>query len=375
MEPIGFEMHTGAQDQPAHVSQVNVEYPMNTPAAGQGVSPDPNEGSLYPVMEKDPSGPGPAPAPAPIGFEGHANGGPEDGRDESTAVDIEKSPEERHLEGEGELEQADTLLGGEEISQEEAKLLLEQQKIANEDATLFFRDGARKIDYVLAYEPGSPSEQEEKKREKRKIFEDNLRKEGLELEYEGKETSRSGKTCFVKVHAPWDVMTKYAELTNLKMPLAENDLEFELESYMEYCWNMFPSVFELDADIVKPEPNYFTAPFNRDRQDQFLKTYKKIEAFDRDDPAFVIKDKNSFFTNAQRSRMVHEILVRTVFDREDNDKGKHRFGITKMTSSGIYAAAFPLHDGRYTSEHSLLTRGKSNDRHLLYEVWARPGAW
>ncbi|XP_021350273.1 anoctamin-5-like isoform X17 [Mizuhopecten yessoensis] len=347
MEPIGFEMHTGAQDQPAHVSQVNVEYPMNTPAAGQGVSPDPNEGSLYPVMEKDPSGPGPAPAPAPIGFEGHANGGPEDGRDESTAVDIEKSPE-----------------------------------IANEDATLFFRDGARKIDYVLAYEPGSPSEQEEKKREKRKIFEDNLRKEGLELEYEGKEkssfvskTSRSGKTCFVKVHAPWDVMTKYAELTNLKMPLAENDLEFELESYMEYCWNMFPSVFELDADIVKPEPNYFTAPFNRDRQDQFLKTYKKIEAFDRDDPAFVIKDKNSFFTNAQRSRMVHEILVRTVFDREDNDKGKHRFGITKMTSSGIYAAAFPLHDGRYTSEHSLLTRGKSNDRHLLYEVWARPGAW
>ncbi|OWF51990.1 Anoctamin-5 [Mizuhopecten yessoensis] len=213
-----------------------------------------------------------------------ANGGPEDGRDESTAVDIEKSPE------------ADTLLGGEEISQEEAKLLLEQQKIANEDATLFFRDGARKIDYVLAYEPGSPSEQEEKKREKRKIFEDNLRKEGLELEYEGKETSRSGKTCFVKVHAPWDVMTKYAELTNLKMPLAENDLEFELESYMEYCWNMFPSVFELDADIVKPEPNYFTAPFNRDRQDQFLKTYKKIEAFDRDDPAlvFLLHDKFTF---------------------------------------------------------------------------------
>jgi len=30
----------------------------------------------------------------------------------------------------------------------------------------------------------------------------------------------SGKTCFVKVHATWDVLTKYAELTNLKMPLA-----------------------------------------------------------------------------------------------------------------------------------------------------------
>ncbi|XP_033740659.1 anoctamin-4-like isoform X4 [Pecten maximus] len=352
MEPIGFEMHTGQQDQPTHVSQVNVEYPMNSPA---GVSPaDPNEGSLYPTMDKEPSG------PAPIGFEGHANGGPEDGREESTAVDIEKSPEE----GEGVEEQADTSLGREDISKEEAKLLLEQQKIANEDATLFFRDGKRKIDYVLAYEPGSASEHEEKKRERRKNFEDNLRKEGLELEYEGKEksskASRSGKTCFVKIHAPWDVMTKYAELTNLKMPLAENDLELELESYMEYCWNMFPSVFELDEDIVKPEPNYFTAPFNRERQDQGL---------------FVITDKNTFFTNAQRSRMVHEILVRTVFDREESDKAKHRFGVTKMINGGIYSAAFPLHDGRYSSEHSLLTRGKANDRHLLYEVWARPGAW
>lgn len=318
MEPIGFEMHTGPQDQPAHVSQVNVEYPMNSPSPAVGISPaDPNEGNLYPVMDKEPSG------PAPIGFEAHVNGGPEEGRGETTAVDIEKSPE-----------------------------------IANEDATLFFRDGKRKIDYVLAYEPGSASEQEEKKRERRKNFEDNLRKEGLQLEYEGKESSRSGKTCFVKVHAPWEVMTKYAELTNLKMPLAENDLEFELESYMEYCWNMFPSVFELDPDIVKPEPNYFTAPFNRERQDQF-----------------VISDKNTFFTNAQRSRMVHEILVRTVFDREDSDKAKHRFGITKMISAGIYASAFPLHDGRYASQHSLLTRGKANDRHLLYEVWAKPGAW
>lgn len=59
-------------------------------------------------------------------------------------------------------------------------------QIANEDATLFFRDGIRKIDYVLAYQPGT-SDQEEKKRERRKLFEDNLRAEGLDLEYEGKE--------------------------------------------------------------------------------------------------------------------------------------------------------------------------------------------
>ena len=31
--------------------------------------------------------------------------------------------------------------------------------------------------------------------------------------------SQDGKTNFVKVHAPWDVLTRMAELMNLKMPI------------------------------------------------------------------------------------------------------------------------------------------------------------
>ena len=58
----------------------------------------------------------------------------------------------------------------------------------NEKATLYFRDGKRKIDYVLAYEPGTGSS-EEAKRERRRVFEGNLKSEGLQLEYEGKEVS------------------------------------------------------------------------------------------------------------------------------------------------------------------------------------------
>ncbi|KAJ8315866.1 hypothetical protein KUTeg_008016 [Tegillarca granosa] len=87
---------------------------------------------------------------------------------------------------------------------------------------------------------------------------------------------------------------------------------------------------------------------------------------------FVIENKDGFFTKAQRSRMVHEVLSRAAFDDE---KGKMKFGINKLVKSGTYSAAYPLHDGRFHSEHSILTRGKSNDRHLLYEVWAKPGAW
>jgi len=32
--------------------------------------------------------------------------------------------------------------------------------------------------------------------------------------------SKSGKVAFVKVHAPWSVLAKGAELMNMKMPLA-----------------------------------------------------------------------------------------------------------------------------------------------------------
>ena len=46
-----------------------------------------------------------------------------------------------------------------------------------------------------------------------------------------------------------------------------------------------------------------------------------------------------------------------------------------MVNNGSYTAAFSLHDGRYVSEHSILASGPDNDRHLLYEAWARPGMW
>jgi hypothetical protein len=31
--------------------------------------------------------------------------------------------------------------------------------------------------------------------------------------------SRDQKTSFVKIHAPWEVLTRYAEILNFKMPL------------------------------------------------------------------------------------------------------------------------------------------------------------
>nr|XP_022287595.1 anoctamin-4-like isoform X1 [Crassostrea virginica] len=281
--------------------------------------------NLYPSVADD--------TPAPIGFESQVRDElQENGADDSTIVNMGSSE-------------------GEESNKEQEE---------NEKATLFFRDGKRKIDFVLAYEPDEEDEDEEKKRYRRSTFEKNIVDDGLILEHEDKETSKNGKTYFTKVHVPWKTLTRYAELLNVNMPLAENDMHTEFADYFESCWNKIPSPFELDEDVLPEETDYFTAPFNRSRIDQFI-----------------IKDKDTFFTNAQRSKICYEILSRAHFtdDDEEDDRHNKKFGIRKLLDNQTYNAAYPLHDGRYHSEHSLLTVGKDNDRHLLYELWARPGAW
>lgn len=333
--PIGFELQEeGHKGDPAliNVTQINVNYP-GYPQNQPEVAPGGSEPGLYPSVSDN--------NPAPIGFEGHVQSElKENGEDNSVTVNMD-SPQ------------------SEEAGEDE---------MINEKATLFFRDGKRKIDYVLAYEPGDS--EDPKKEQRRKTFEKNLVEESLELEHEGKETSKNGKTCFTKVHVPWETMLRYAELLNVKMPLAENDMETQLESCFENCWKKFPSPFELDEDLLPEEPNYFTAPFNRSRMDQYI----GVEFINKE---FVIKDKDTFFTNSQRSKICYEILSRTHFSDLDDDEDKinKKFGVRKLVDNQTYNAAYPLHDGRYHSDHSLLTVGKDSDRHLLYELWARPGMW
>ena len=51
---------------------------------------------------------------------------------------------------------------------------------------MYFRDGRRKIDYILAYQeyPDKPQEWQEKRKDKRELFQRNLEEKGLELEQE-----------------------------------------------------------------------------------------------------------------------------------------------------------------------------------------------
>ena len=73
---------------------------------------------------------------------------------------------------------------------------------------------------VLVYQEeseGVMTEFEARRRQQRKIFQENLLKEGLQFELESKDTSFDGKTSFLKLHIPWKVKVRYAEVMNLKL--------------------------------------------------------------------------------------------------------------------------------------------------------------
>lgn len=88
----------------------------------------------------------------------------------------------------------------------------------SENESLYFNDGKRSIDFVLAWQKAEERTTTEKIKEiKRAIFEENLRNEGLELESE----EIDGDLFFVKIHAPLEVLRRYSEILKLRMPMKE----------------------------------------------------------------------------------------------------------------------------------------------------------
>ncbi|XP_035274695.1 anoctamin-3 isoform X1 [Anguilla anguilla] len=227
---------------------------------------------------------------------------------------------------------------------------------------LLFRDGKKRIDYILVYKKSSPQV------EKRCTFERNLRAEGLMLEREPSLTNND--IMFVKIHAPWDALCKYAEQMNIRMPFRFNQrILSRVESYqqtqgdivgLQLRWRQLKSwlprnPMKLDKEALPDleDTDCYTAPFSRARMHHFT-----------------INNRETFFSNSTRSRIVHHVLQRTKY--EDR---KSKMGINRLLGNGTYEAAFPPHEGGYKSRHPIKTHGAQNHRHLLYERWARWGMW
>uniref|UniRef100_A0A671V6W7 Anoctamin n=1 Tax=Sparus aurata TaxID=8175 RepID=A0A671V6W7_SPAAU len=220
----------------------------------------------------------------------------------------------------------------------------ETDKLQPNRDTVFFRDGVRRIDFVLSYVDDKDGE---KKQERRREFEANLEKAGLELETDDKSDSKDQKTYFLKIHAPWDVLATYADILKIKVPFKESDIPHGQDVPLE--WLSRP--FRLPEHIMHPAADYFTYPFDKTKTNFFL-----------------INNKDTFFPPSTRNRIVFYILARCPYYKEGRiDKDKT--GIKRLLSNGTYTSAFPLHDVRHTDERALICRHVR--RYNLYRHWAR----
>ncbi|XP_031420362.1 anoctamin-5 isoform X2 [Clupea harengus] len=232
---------------------------------------------------------------------------------------------------------------GEEVPEHEHNGVDKQQQSKD---SVFFRDGVRRIDFVLSYVDDEDKDGE-KKQERRKVYEANLQVAGLQLETEDKSESEDGKTYFLKIHAPWDVLAEHAEILKIKVPFKASDIPEHRDVPMS--WLFTP--FRLPPPVMHPEPDYFTSPFDKNKTDFFL-----------------IDDKDTLFPPSTRNRIVYYILSRRAYqniDCQNNDKK----GIKRLLNNGTYTAAYPLHDCRYWTQSR--DPNCENERYSLYRYWGQ----
>uniref|UniRef100_A0A2R8ZHR6 Anoctamin n=1 Tax=Pan paniscus TaxID=9597 RepID=A0A2R8ZHR6_PANPA len=242
---------------------------------------------------------------------------------------------------------------------------------------LYFRDGRRKVDYILVYHHKRPSGNrtlvrrvqhsdtpsgarsvkqdhplpgkgvsldagtaeppmdyhEDDKRFRREEYEGNLLEAGLELERD--EDTKIHGVGFVKIHAPWNVLCREAEFLKLKMPTKKMYHINETRGLLKKINSVLQKITDpIQPKVAEHRPQTMkrlSYPFSREKQH-----------------LFDLSDKDSFFDSKTRSTIVS--IAR----------------ITSLLANGVYAAAYPLHD-----VSNLDTRFIS----LLYEEWARYGVF
>ncbi|XP_058882847.1 anoctamin-2b isoform X2 [Acipenser ruthenus] len=263
---------------------------------------------------------------------------------------------------------------------------------------LYFRDGKRKVDYVLAYnyrthvsvksalvsqglavisngssvnpegkdqvqtQQSSQHEQglvmevapqdvlEDDRRSRREAFQRKLVEAGLEIESD--EENKNQGTGFIRIHAPWHTLSREAEFLKIKVP-TKNVYEVKEESgiitALNKVWHKITKPFEPKVQHVENDTKTKHISYDFSRE--------KIHLYN-------IKDKETFFNSATRSRIVYEILKVT-----GSTKGQYgSTGIAALIANGTYDSAYPLHEGNYEGD-------EVNERKMLHEEWARYGAF
>ncbi|CAL8081793.1 unnamed protein product [Orchesella dallaii] len=224
----------------------------------------------------------------------------------------------------------------------------------------------REVDFVLVWDAKNDASRTEDAKERRKHFEKNLEEEGLMLEREKIEGTDYN---FVKIHAPMEVLRRYAEILKLRMPMKQvhgDVLDSIYAANEEFNYQQFPHLNELKnrgSALVSEVKSWFSILTDYFRVDPRMfpqKDQKMTAVYTREKEYLFDVNEEEFFTPAVRARIIDFILRRKRYT--DNDLDDFAFGIERLLTAGVYFAAYPLHDG------DLKTPG--SQRYLLYTEWA-----
>uniref|UniRef100_A0A8D2JRJ8 Anoctamin n=1 Tax=Sciurus vulgaris TaxID=55149 RepID=A0A8D2JRJ8_SCIVU len=238
---------------------------------------------------------------------------------------------------------------------------------------LYFRDGRRKVDYILVYHHKRPAGSrtlarraqvsdtalgarslkqehplpgtggrvdaasaglpmdccEDDKHFRREEYEGNLLEAGLELEHD--EDTKIHGVGFVKIHAPWNVLCREAEFLKLKMPTKKMYHMSETRGLLKTINSILQKVTApIQPKVAEHRPQTMkrlSYPFSREKQHLWT---AEVRALGSEPSAW----------------------PRRPWDRSDFTEVP---GITSLLANGVYSAAYPLHD-----VSNLDTRSASN---------------
>uniref|UniRef100_A0A671PV22 Anoctamin n=1 Tax=Sinocyclocheilus anshuiensis TaxID=1608454 RepID=A0A671PV22_9TELE len=204
-------------------------------------------------------------------------------------------------------------------------------------------------DFVLVWEVMVRRNRSERRKAQlaqwRDKFIQNLQSAGLLME---KKTVH-----YLKLHAPWDVLVYYAEELRLRAPLqVQPHPDYNTSArVLQKLW--VPNIMK---DSVPNRPvDYYTCAFRKSKMEKFLGS----------------DDRENYFTNTQRHRIVYEILARTVYGR----RKRAEVGVARLLNEGAFTGAFPLHEGPFELPGCDIQPDQLNKRQVLYHYWSNWLKW